>query len=68
MQGENKMIRNLLLMLTACSIVAICGCKSNEITVIESDHKVEMKSGAFNEEHYVWESFLFPTNRTTGVQ
>lgn len=22
----------------------------------------------FNNEHYIWESFYFPTNRTSGVQ
>lgn len=24
--------------------------------------------GSFNEEHYIWENFIFPTNRTEGLK
>ena len=42
--------------------IALAGCCSD-------DNVAEMTFGSsFNQETYVWESFMFPTNRTTGAQ
>lgn len=52
------------------ALATIIGCssidskKDLEQTVSQS----EVVQSAFNEEVYVWESFNFPTNRTSGLQ
>lgn len=56
-----KLVKYLLLAI----VITFCGCKS---TVENSDHdKVIMGSG-FNESVYVWESFVFPSNRVESIK
>ena len=46
----------------------LSGCKSKEqINVPQQPTTTNtIQLIEFNQEHYIWESFLFPTNRTTG--
>jgi len=55
----------LMLVSLACATTMI-GCKSDD-AANNSNNKTMMSAG-FNEETYIWESFLFPTNRTSGKQ
>lgn len=65
------MKKAIITFILACSLLA--GCihdKTAGNDVPESD-LIGSKTNTvfqiqFNEERYIWESFLFPTNRTTG--
>ena len=62
-------------MLKKLSILAlaalIAGCsffkEPEKEPIVQNDAQVIMQN-SFNEEQYVWESFQFPTNRTSGIQ
>lgn len=62
-----KMKKTLSMLLAICMLLTLVGCKSNISDYENIQNKTQMRS-SFNDEVYVWESFLFPTNRTTGVQ
>ena len=49
------------------SLFFFCGCiadKSNDSENYSEENAVIFSTN-FNEEHYIWESFLFPTNINT---
>lgn len=49
----------------------ICGCQNNETKFenVESINNTNLVfQTKFNEEQYIWQYFIFPTNRTSGVQ
>ena len=56
-------------LLAAALLVAfVLGCQTQPKYEDVPDQPAVMQSAGFNEEHYIWESFLFPTNRTSGRQ
>lgn len=53
----------LAALITGCSFFK----EPEKESAARNDAQVIMQNN-FNEEQYVWESFQFPTNRTSGIQ
>lgn len=60
------LMRNIITKVIALVLIsiAIVGCKSAEYSDYKSD-KTSVSSG-FNDENYIWEGWIFPSNKTTG--
>lgn len=54
-------MKKLSLLLVLISLFSFSGCKNQDIST-NSSQKTYMSS-SFNQESYIWESLLFPTNR-----
>lgn len=71
-----KTIKTIALVISACFAFTICGCVSGCQMTEEKQHFVNVQPAQtnsltgknFSDEIYIWESFIFPTNRTTGVK
>lgn len=62
-------MKKIVLIAIAATMLLVCGCKSeNTIHVIKSDTQTEVTGSGFNEEHYIWEGFIFTTNRVEKVK
>ena len=62
------MIRKIFFAVAACVLLGIVGCETAPTVVYDNSTPKVTTSAAFNQETFVWEYFLFPTNRTTGAQ
>ena len=66
---EEKQMAKKLIALFLVAAVLLCGCcsktpdKSNTYTDVTVTNSSPTQSG-FNDESYIWEIFVFPTNRT----
>lgn len=60
-----KKILYIIALSLAC--ILLPSCKNSQNNFYYQSQK-QIHTNDFNEEVYVWESFLFPTNRTTGAQ
>ena len=61
-------MKKLSCILLSLALLLAVGCQTDKVTYEKVPSQATMQSSSFNQEHYVWESFLFPTNRTTGAQ
>ena len=65
-------MKNLFKLLSVVVLaVLLIGCTTTTADKAEANSSTNQTmscSGKFNEESYIWQSFLFPTNRTSGVQ
>jgi len=57
-----------IMLIAIFSLLAInCGCKQKEkYQNIEVDGTNVMMKADFNQEHYIWENWTSPKNKTTG--
>ena len=55
-----------VIMFIASLLAAGCACKEKKTFSDQPAMTNVIQSADFNQEHYIWEQFLFPTNRTTG--
>jgi outer membrane PBP1 activator LpoA protein len=65
-------MKNLFKLLSIVVLAALLiGCTTASADKAQANSTTNQTmtcSGKFNEESYIWQSFLFPTNRTSGVQ
>ena len=62
-------MKSLVYAILSISLFFVFGCQSDKTISYENiPNQPIMQSSDFNQEHYIWEIFLFPTNRTSGVQ
>lgn len=64
-------IKLLLIAAIAAISMTFIGCTTNQPCTdyhVPSQHIQNSARSGFNEETYVWEQLMFPTNRTSGVQ
>jgi len=61
------MRRIIFAIVAAVGMSFMIGCKTESIQVIDTNGK-KAQVGAFNDETYVWESFIFTTNRIEKVK
>ena len=66
MRYIKKVIVETLLALTLLGCVE--GCQSDKSNYQTIDGTNQVMKVEFNQEQYIWQGFLFPTNRTSGVQ
>lgn len=50
------------------SVIYVAGCKSNSFFIIDNNKNASQQTGAFNDETYIWESWLFSTNKVDEVK
>ena len=62
------MIRKIFLAVAACMLLGIIGCETVPTIVYDNSTPKVTTSAAFNQETFVWEYFLFPTNRVSGTK
>lgn len=53
--------------LAACLLV-FGGCSSTKFFVIDSDKDGIQQGTSFNDEHYIWEAWIFSTNQVNEVK
>ena len=66
MRYIKKAIVETLLAFTLLGCVA--GCQTDKSNYQTVDGTNQVMKVEFNQEQYIWQGFLFPTNRTSGVQ
>ena len=66
MRYIKNIIVKTLFALTLLGYVA--GCQSDKSNYQTVDGTNQVMKVEFNQEQYIWQGFLFPTNRTSGVQ
>jgi hypothetical protein len=59
-----KMIASIL----AASLLMFGGCSSTKFFVIDPAKDNVQQGSSFNDEHYVWETWLFSTNQVNEVK
>ena len=62
------MIKKFLIASLFAILIAGCMSDGKQEPAIPSVQNEEVMMIDFNQEVYIWENFLFPTNRTTGRQ
>ena len=59
-------MRTVKLIVVSIGILALAGCSSERFDRNVPRGTAVASPASFSDETYVWEGFLFPTNRTTG--
>ena len=62
------MIRKIFFAIIACMLLGSTGCETVPTIVYDNSTPKVTTSAPFNQETFVWEYFLFPTNRVSGTK
>ena len=62
------MIRKIFFAIVACMLLGSIGCETVPTIVYDNSTPKVTTSASFNQEAFVWEYFLFPTNRVSGAK
>lgn len=61
-------MKKFIYALIIASVISVTGCKSNSFFIIDNNKNTSQQTGAFNDETYIWESWLFSTNKVDEVK
>ena len=68
MLEENEM-KNIACLTIIAFALAICGCKSDKFITIDTETNSPTQcTSSFNDEYYIWESWLYSTNQVIEVK
>ena len=62
------MIKKIFFAVAACMLLGSIGCETVPTIVYDNSTPKVTTSASFNQETFVWEHFLFPTNRVSGTK
>lgn len=68
MSKETESMKKLIYAIAIAAAVSVAGCKSDSFFIIDNDRNASQQTSAFNDETYIWESWLFSTNRVNEVK